>query len=99
MLRRGSQSRVALLISFSYIVVSGIVDYCRRYADGAYKVCQTMTPPPVQYDIPTAEQVQESFQKSIPLDKVADRRQWRDDRLAALATMKRQCDSADQSQK
>lgn len=73
----------------------GIVDYCKRYADGAYKVGQTLTIPPVQYDVPTAEKVLEEIGKKIPLEKLSERRQWRDDRLAALATLKRQADSKD----
>ena len=79
--------------------VAGIVDYCQRYADGAYRVCQTMTPPPIQYDIPTAEKILNDFKTTIPLDKIAERRQWRDERLAALATLKRQCDAKDQAKK
>lgn len=79
-----------------HLNADGIVDYCKRYADGAYRVCQTMTPPPIQYDISTAEKVLEVFQSTIPLDKIAERRQWRDNRLAALASMKRLSDTKDQ---
>ena len=82
-------------VSVYRTLVAGIVDYCKRYADGAYRVCQTMAPPPVQYDIPTAEKVLSDFQSSIPLDKIVERRQWRDGRLATLATLKRQCDAKD----
>lgn len=79
-----------------HLNADGIVDYCKRYADGAFRVCQTMTPPPIQYDISTAEKVLEKFQSTIPLDKIPERRMWRDDRLAALAMLKRQCDAGDQ---
>lgn len=82
-----------------HLNADGIVDYCRRYADGAYRVCQTMTPPPIQYDVPTAEKVQAALDRTIPLDKIPERRQWRDDRLAALATLKRQCDAKDKAEK
>lgn len=82
-----------------HLNADGIVDYCQRYADGAYRVCQTMTPPPIQYDIPTAEKVLADFERSIPVDAISQRRQWRDNRLAALATLKRQCDVKDQDSK
>nr|KAG5711006.1 hypothetical protein BaRGS_013740 [Batillaria attramentaria] len=82
-----------------HLNADGIVDYCKRYADGAYSVCQTMKPPPIQYDVPTAEKVQAEFASSIPVDKIPERRQWRDDRLAALATLKRQRDNKDKASK
>ncbi|KAK7107427.1 lambda-crystallin homolog [Littorina saxatilis] len=78
-----------------HLNADGIVDYCQRYADGAYKVCETLAPPPIQYDLDTAGKVLNEFKDTIPLDKIPDRRQWRDDRLAALATLKRQCDAKD----
>ncbi|CAL1539451.1 unnamed protein product [Lymnaea stagnalis] len=73
-----------------HLNADGIVDYCKRYAQGAYSVCSTFTPPPIMYDVPTAERVLEEMQATIPLEKVADRRKWRDQRLAALAALKTQ---------
>lgn len=66
------------------------MDYCKRYADGAYRVCQTMTPPPIQYDVPTAETMMMDLEKVISVEQIPDRRKWREDRLAALAMLKRQ---------
>ena len=65
------------------------MDYCKRYADGAYKVCSTFKPPPIQYDIPTAENIMKEMETTIPLERLSDRRKWRDDSLAALAILKK----------
>lgn len=66
-----------------------MVDYCERYADGAEKVQrETFKQIPVKYDIPTAEKIQEEFKSYLPLDKIPQRRKWRDGQLAALANLK-----------
>ncbi|XP_062583587.1 lambda-crystallin-like [Saccostrea cucullata] len=74
-----------------HLNADGIVDYCKRYADGAYNVQkETFKPIPVQYDVETAEKIQAEYNASIPLDKIPDKRKWRDTRLANLAKMKKQ---------
>lgn len=80
-----------------HLNADGIVDYCHRYADGAYRVGQTMAAPPVQYDIPTAEKVLQAFQSNIPKEQIPDRRHWRDDQLAALAKLKRENEAKDKT--
>ncbi|XP_041354340.1 lambda-crystallin-like isoform X1 [Gigantopelta aegis] len=75
-----------------HLNADGIVDYCKRYADGAYRVSSTFKPPPIQYDIPTAESVMKEMEKTIPVERLSDRRKWRDDRLAALAMLKKDID-------
>uniref|UniRef100_A0A0B7AUV1 3-hydroxyacyl-CoA dehydrogenase NAD binding domain-containing protein n=1 Tax=Arion vulgaris TaxID=1028688 RepID=A0A0B7AUV1_9EUPU len=73
-----------------HLNADGIVDYCKRYAQGAYNVSATLTPPPILYDVPTAENVLKEIQETISLDKVPERRAWRDHHLAALAALKKQ---------
>ncbi|KAL8586606.1 hypothetical protein ACOMHN_040114 [Nucella lapillus] len=80
-----------------HLNADGIVDYCRRYADGAYRVGQSMAAPPVQYDIPTAERVLQAFQATVPTHSIPQRRHWRDQQLAALANLKRQSEAKDQA--
>jgi len=71
--------------------ILGIVDYCKRYSEGAVKVQdQTFKQIPVLYDVPTAEKIQAEYNQTMPLDKIQDKRRWRDDRLAALAKLKQQ---------
>lgn len=66
------------------------MDYCERYAQGAWNVQkETFAPVPVVYDTETAKKVQEEFQSSLPLEKLNERRQWRNAMLARLAKLKR----------
>lgn len=74
-----------------FLYITGIVDYCKRYSEGAVKVQdQTFKQIPVLYDVPTAEKIQAEYNQTMPLDKIQDKRRWRDDRLAALAKLKQQ---------
>ncbi|KAI8791880.1 lambda-crystallin homolog [Biomphalaria glabrata] len=73
-----------------HLNADGIVDYCKRYAQGAYNVSSTLTPPPIMYDIPTAENVQSELSSAVPLEQLLERRKWRDRHLAALASLKNQ---------
>ncbi|XP_033739698.1 lambda-crystallin homolog isoform X1 [Pecten maximus] len=76
-----------------HLNANGITDYCERYAEGAYNVQkETFKPVPVMYDVPTSEKVQEEFNQTIPLDKLAERRRWRDKRLAELSKLKKTLD-------
>ena len=43
---------------------------------------------PVLYDTETATKIEEEFQTSLPLDKLQERRKWRDSMLAGLAKFK-----------
>lgn len=77
-------------VIYNNFVLLGIVDYCKRYAEGAFNVQKaTSIPPPILYDVPTAEEIQNEFTSSVPLEKVAERRKWRDGRLAAISKLKR----------
>lgn len=72
---------------------TGITDYCKRYADGAFNVQkETFKQVPVRYDVATAEKVQAEYDQTIPLDKIPDRRRWRDKRLAELSKLKKSLD-------
>ena len=73
---------------FSFLF-SGIVNYCDRYAASALKVSETFKPPPL-YDIPTSEKLYEYFSQHIPLEKMEQRRKWRDECLAKLAKLKKE---------
>ncbi|BFZ10216.1 hypothetical protein BsWGS_13255 [Bradybaena similaris] len=73
-----------------HLNADGIVDYCKRYAQGAYNVSSTFIPPPILYDVPTAEKILKEVEETIPLERVAESQAWRDERLAALAALKQQ---------
>lgn len=76
-----------------HLNADGITDYCKRYADGAFNVQkETFKQVPVRYDVATAEKVQAEYDQTIPLDKIPDRRRWRDKRLAELSKLKKSLD-------
>ncbi|KAF8778636.1 Lambda-crystallin like protein [Argiope bruennichi] len=75
----------------------GMLDYCNRYGQGIYKVSDTFGPNP-RMEGELAEKVHEEICKISPLEKLAERRQWRDARLTALAHMKRILNEQDKSQ-
>ncbi|KAL4232707.1 Crystallin [Mactra antiquata] len=72
-----------------HLNANGIKDYCERYAQGAVEVQkETFHPLPVMYDTETAEKIEQELQSTLPLEKLQDRRVWRDGMLAGLAKYK-----------
>ena len=68
------------------------------YAQGAVNVQkETFQQIPVLYDTDTAMKIEEEFQTSLPLDKLQDRRKWRDSMLAGLAKFKSDSNKEDSS--
>ena len=75
--------------SFLFWSGTGIRDYCQRYGGNIQKVCEEEGGPrPLAGK--TLDTVEEALCQMIPLDKLGDRRKWRDERLAALALHKQQ---------
>jgi len=71
----------------------GIADYCDRYGDMIYRVMSSMGPPPsMSSQTETARNIAAVLDERIPLDQLPRRRQWRNDRLIALAKVKKQMD-------
>ncbi|XP_035231113.1 lambda-crystallin-like [Stegodyphus dumicola] len=79
-----------------HLNADGLLDYCKRYGEGIYKVSQTFGPNPKMKG-EVAERIHEMICKLSPLEKLAERRKWRDARLTALAKMKRILDEQDAS--
>ncbi|XP_054718034.1 lambda-crystallin-like [Uloborus diversus] len=71
-----------------HLNAEGMLDYCKRYGEGIYKVSNTFGPNP-RMEGEAAKRVHEELCKISPLEKIAERRKWRDARLTALAKMKR----------
>lgn len=65
----------------------GINKYCQFYGDNILRVCETQEPPRALSG-PTLETVSKAMEGKVPLDKLEERRRWRDKRLAALAIHK-----------
>ncbi|XP_077863574.1 lambda-crystallin-like isoform X2 [Saccoglossus kowalevskii] len=77
-----------------HLNAEGAKNYCERYAEGMKNVSRDFGPIP-SFTGPFVDKMQEEICESIPLDKLAERRQWRDKRLIALAKLKKEMDEAD----
>lgn len=71
-----------------HLNANGIEDYCHRYGANITTVCESEVPPR-QLAGPTLETLSASLRNKIPLEKLEERRKWRDMRLGALAAHKR----------
>lgn len=69
-----------------HLNATGMQDYCERYGDNILNVCETQKPRRLSGS--TLETVRKAMEEKVPLDKLEERRQWRDNRLAALAIHK-----------
>eukprot|EP00731_Ephydatia_muelleri_P032089 Em0023g596a len=71
-----------------HLNANGVEDYCHRYGANITTVCESEAPPrPLSG--PTLETLSASLCSKIPLEKLEERRKWRDARLGALAAHKR----------
>lgn len=72
---------------FSHVCSNlGIEDYCEKYGANIENICKEQGGPRKLNGSNTAKVVEEAMcQASAPLDKLNERRTWRDKRLAALA--------------
>lgn len=72
----------------AHLNAEGFANYCSRYADSMYSVCQTFKPIP-KITGPTAEKIAEQLNKITPIEKLSQRRKWRDESLIKLSQLKK----------
>ena len=65
--------------------------YADRYAKMIEDIMATFREPD-KFSGPTLDLIQAEMEQLVPLDKLNERRQWRDKRLAALEQLKRSLD-------
>lgn len=63
-------------------------EYFDKYAEGIYRVSEDFGPNP-RMEGATAEAIGDFWHSKIPEDKLQERRAWRDERLTALAQLKK----------
>ena len=70
-----------------HLNATGMDNYCQLYGANIRTVCETQAP---ARDLsgPTLETVSKAMEARVPLDRLGERRRWRDNRLAALAIHK-----------
>ena len=66
--------------------------YCESYAKSIYNVSETFGPTP-KMEGPMAEEISNQLNAICPLDKLQERRAWRDTALTKLAILKKELNS------
>jgi L-gulonate 3-dehydrogenase len=76
---------------FLSIIFSGMENYCERYGQGIHSVSNTFGPiPKMTPENVVKTTIHQQLCDMVPLDKVQERRKWRDDSLAHLAKLKKE---------
>ncbi|KAK3913432.1 Lambda-crystallin-like protein [Frankliniella fusca] len=76
----------------AHLNAEGMVSYCERYASTIYSVSQSMGPIP-HMEGKALENIQKQMCERIPLEKLQERRQWRDACLTKLSVLKKEVES------
>jgi len=66
----------------------GFVDYCERYGEAIYDVSMTQTEIP-RMTPESSQEIDRQLQEKVKNEGLPERRQWRDENLAQLATFKK----------
>jgi L-gulonate 3-dehydrogenase len=73
----------------AHLNATGMREYFEKYATGIYDVSETFGPNP-KMEGKVAMEVIEALNKRVPEAELPERRKWRDERLTALAQLKKQ---------
>lgn len=71
------------------VICVGMENYCERYSKSIYSTSMTFKPVP-KMEGAQAKVVAEQLNKMTPLDKLAERRAWRDACLTRLSVLKKE---------
>ena len=74
----------------------GVADFVERYA-GAYRSIAAAAGPPVRWEGELAGRLERERRAALPADELAERRDWRDRRLMALAVHRRAAAADDEA--
>jgi len=72
----------------AHLNAEGFKDYCKRYGNGIVKVSKSLGGIP-DWTPESAEEIDRQLQEAVPNSKLPERRQWRDTKLAELASFKK----------
>ncbi|XP_055630847.1 lambda-crystallin homolog [Toxorhynchites rutilus septentrionalis] len=73
----------------AHLNAEGMRSYCERYSKTIYAVSETMGPTPNMAQGKPNEQIAKELEEMVPLDKLPERRAWRDACLTKLAQLKK----------
>ncbi|KAJ1528750.1 hypothetical protein ONE63_007137 [Megalurothrips usitatus] len=80
----------------AHLNAEGMLNYCDRYAPTINSVSHSMGPIPLMQG-ETAKSVHEQLCESIPIEKLQERRQWRDTCLTKLSILKKEVEALPQT--
>ena len=97
--RHGLGLRYAFIgpLETAHLNAEGLQQYCQRYGEAVYNTSMDMGPVP-KWEGATVDKLFEQLCGMVPVEEIAERKQWRDRRLAALAKLKVDMDKQDQQQ-
>lgn len=75
-------------------VCLGFSSYCERYGDMIHDIVSSFGPHPQIFGGATADHIASDLEQKVTVDQLVQRRQWRDNRLAALAKLKKDLDGS-----
>ncbi|XP_043207249.1 lambda-crystallin homolog [Amphibalanus amphitrite] len=75
----------------AHLNAEGMLNYCERYGSTIEGVSKTLGPIP-HWGGAQAEEIHRQLTAMVPLEKLQERRAWRDARLTALAKLKKDAD-------
>lgn len=73
----------------AHLNAEGMKKYCEHYANGIYNVSKSFGPV-LKFEGETAENITEQLNAICPLDKLQERRAWRDTALTKLSILKKE---------
>ncbi|XP_076619001.1 beta Hydroxy acid dehydrogenase 1 [Colletes latitarsis] len=87
----GLGMRYAFLGAFeaAHLNAEGMKKYCETYKNSMYNVSMTFGPVP-KFEGEMAEQISNELNQMCPLDKLQERRAWRDEALTKLSLLKKE---------
>lgn len=73
----------------AHLNAEGFTNYCERYAPTIYSVSKDLKPPP-KFEGPVVQEMSKQLEALVPLDKLQERRNWRDLCLTKLSQLKKE---------
>ncbi|GJQ68975.1 hypothetical protein Trydic_g6159 [Trypoxylus dichotomus] len=72
----------------THLNAEGFVNYCDRYSNTMYAVSKTLKPL-AKFEGPLVKEIAKQLEEAVPLDKLQERRNWRDLCLTKLSQLKK----------
>ncbi|KAK9873577.1 hypothetical protein WA026_023133 [Henosepilachna vigintioctopunctata] len=77
----------------THLNAEGFIEYCQKYANTMYSVCQDFKPEIPKFVGPLVPKIAKQLEADIPLKELQKRRDWRDLYLTKLSQLKKEMDA------